>query len=144
MVSEARQESQHVGMPESRDALPRFALPEVVGVAMSAETIADIVQQSVEEMAQGLGCTRLIALSVAPQEGVLRGVTTVGVEYPGIRDLLLPLSEIPQAERALRTRQILVLADSSALSPHMEPYFSGEVVVVPLQLGGRSLAVLIG
>ena len=126
------------------NALPRFPLPEVVGVVMSAETIAAIVQQSVEAMAQGLQCTRLIALSVAPQEGLLRGVTTVGIEYPRIRELMFPLSELIQAERALRTGQILVLSDSTALAPHLAPYFSGEIVVVPLQLGGRSLAVLIG
>src|SRR6185369_16886868 len=96
MVLQARPE-------EANTDIPRFALPEVVGVAMSAETIAAIVQQSVEEMAQGLGCTRLVALSVAPQERLLRGVTTVGFEAPNIRELLLPLSELPQSERALRT-----------------------------------------
>src|SRR5438270_524506 len=129
MILHTRQEEPKTGGPENRNALPRFALPEVVGVAMKAETLAAIVQQSVEEMAQGLGCTRLVALSVAPQEGLLRGVTTVGFTVPTIRELLLPLSEFPQVERALRTQQILVLSESSSLSPQLASWLSGTVVV---------------
>ncbi|HLK55429.1 MAG TPA: hypothetical protein VKU00_02630, partial [Chthonomonadaceae bacterium] len=144
MVSQARPEEPKTGGPESRNALPRFALPEVVGVAMKAETIAAIVQQSVEEMAHGLGCTRLVALSVAPQEGLLRGVTTVGINAPTIRELLLPYSEFPQVERALRTRKIQVLSDNASLSPHLASWLSGTIVIVPLLLGGRPLAALIG
>jgi DNA-binding NarL/FixJ family response regulator/signal transduction histidine kinase len=124
--------------------VPRFALPEVVGVAMQAEEIAQIVQKSVEEMMTGFHCTRLVALSYSPREGLIRGVTAAGFEAPTLRELLLPISEFPLAERALRTRQVLVMPDTAALSEGISPYFQGEIIVVPLLLGDRALAILIG
>ncbi|HZO87029.1 MAG TPA: response regulator [Chthonomonadaceae bacterium] len=124
--------------------LPRFVLPEVVGVAMRPEAIAEIVQRSIEEMASGLECTRLIALSYAPKEGLLRGVGTAGFTDETIRELRLPLSALPAADRALRTREILVLPSADSLPPRFAAHLAGEIVVVPLSLGERALAVLIG
>ncbi len=132
-----------IGAATSRP-LPPFALPEVVGVTLSAQDIADIVQRSVVEMADGLDCTRLMALSYAPREGVLRGVTVVGFQEEAIRTLRLPVAEFPAAERALRTRQILVLPDAVTLPEPLARHLIGEIVVVPLFLGERMLAVLVG
>lgn len=136
--------SERTGSEAGTAPLPPFAMPEVVGVAMSTEAVARIVQQSVEEMASGLGCSRLIALSHAPKEGLLRGVTTAGFTDETIRTLRLPVSAFPAAERAIRTGQILVLPDASALNPRLAAHLNGEIVVVPLVLGSSTLAVLIG
>ncbi|HZP81291.1 MAG TPA: hybrid sensor histidine kinase/response regulator transcription factor [Chthonomonadaceae bacterium] len=130
--------------PDSSAPLPRFALPEVVGVALSAQDVADIVQRSVVEMAEGLNCTRLVALSHAPQEGLLRGVTTVGYRDEAIRELRMPIAQFPAVERAIRTRQILVVPDAATLPERFASVFSGEIVVVPLALGERVLAALVG
>ena len=66
-------------------SLPRFALPQVVGVAMSAEAIAHLVQKSVEEMAEGLDFARLVVLSYVPRERQFRGVTTAGFLDENVR-----------------------------------------------------------
>lgn len=123
--------------------LPRFALPEVVGVAMPKAEVAAIVQQSIEEMAEGLDCTRLVALSYAPREGLFLGVTTVGFREEAIRDFKIRVSDLPLVERTLRTRQIMVAA-SSECGPLLQKWFSGQVVIAPLALGQRGLAVLVG
>jgi DNA-binding NarL/FixJ family response regulator/signal transduction histidine kinase len=130
--------------PKRSAPLPQFALPEVVGVALSPQAVADIVQSSVVEMAEGLDCERLIALSHAPREGVLRGVTVVGFTAETIREQRLPVAQFPAAERAIRTRQILVLPDTADFPAYIASYLTGEVVVVPLSLGERTLAVLVG
>src|SRR5260221_3556658 len=86
--------------------LPRFALPEVVGVPMSAEDLAEIVLQAVGETASALGCSRLIALSYIPREEMLRAVAASGVEDPAFREIRLTVSTFPAADQALRSRQI--------------------------------------
>jgi len=124
---------------------PPFALPEVVGVAMSPEAFARILQQSVEEMMERLDCSRLVALSHVSREGALSGVTTAGFSDETIRLLRLPVAEAPAAERAIRTGHVQVLSKPAAgLPTQLASAFTGEVVVVPLSLGGATLAVLIG
>jgi DNA-binding NarL/FixJ family response regulator/signal transduction histidine kinase len=137
-------------MPEREDRkvspLPRFALPEVVGVAMSVEAVAAVVQQSVEAMAAGLACARLIAMSYVPRENLVRGVATAGFRDEGFREWQWTLAEFPAAERAIRTQQVVIAPDASGLPAPLRPWLPGpgEIVVVPLALGGRALAVLIG
>lgn len=128
----------------STPSLPDFALPDVVGVSMSPEDRSRVIQSSLEEMAEGLHCTRLLALSYVPRERLVRGVGSVGLEGESIRGLLVPLAEFPLAERALRTNQILTLPNGSTLAARIADLFPEETVVVPLALGGRPLAVLIG
>src|SRR5262249_7973038 len=77
-------------------------------------------------------------------EGLLRGVTTVGYSDEAIRALQMPVAQFPAVERAIRTRQILVVPDASTLPERFAQVFSGEVVVVPLSLGERVLAALVG
>lgn len=131
---------------ENAKALPQptLTLPEIVGVPMSAQAVAELVQQSVEAMAAELGCTRLLAMACLPREATVRGVTTVGFRADGLRGLTLSLAEFAAAERALRTGQTLVLPDGSGLPNALAPHFSGELVLVPFLLGKRSLAVMIG
>lgn len=127
---------------DRQPAMPRFA--EVVGIPIATADISSIVQHSIEEMCAGLQCVRLIALSHAPRENVLRGVSAVALPGEGIRELHLALSELPTMDRAVRTGSILVLDDAAQLSPRLIRYFTGEVVVVPLRLGAETLAVLVG
>src|SRR5207248_661768 len=147
MNEQAEQEKNPLSQATESDSMPpapRFTLPEVVGVTLGAEALAEIVQKSVEEMATGLGCTMLAALSYVPRERLVRGVTTVGVKDAAIRRLSWPVAAFPAAERALRTRQPLVLPNADGLPAPLADWFQGEIVVVPLALGDRPLAVLVG
>jgi DNA-binding NarL/FixJ family response regulator/signal transduction histidine kinase len=130
--------------PDTASAVPRFVLPEVVGVTLGAEALAEIVQKSVEEMAAGLECRALAALSYVPRERLLRGVTTVGIEGASVRTLNWPLTAFPAAESALRVRRPLVLPNAEGLPAPLADWLAGEIVVVPLVLGERPLAVLVG
>lgn len=125
-------------------ALPRFALPEVMGRAMSLDEVGEIVQQSVRQMASGLECSRLVAFVHSPHEGLLQGVTTVGFDLPEVRRLRMKLPQFPTAERAIRLRQILTVADACELCDPLPSFLQGEIVLVPLALGDRTIAMLVG
>ncbi|MCS6777048.1 MAG: response regulator [Chloroherpetonaceae bacterium] len=131
-------------MKQDSNRPPRFALPEVVGVALSAEELAAIVQSSVQEMARALDCDRMVVLSYLPREQLLRGVTIVGVRDDMVRLWKWSVHDFPAAERAIRTGQILPLAASAVLPEEFAHHFPGPRVLVPLRLGQRPLAVLVG
>lgn len=125
--------------------MPRFTMPEVVGVAMSQRDIANIVQKSIQDMADGLGFSRMAALSYVPTEAMLRGVSTAGYEDENIRSLYIPVADFPIAERAIRTREIQIIAgDSNGLPDYLSSALTGDIAITPLILGDRVLAVLVG
>ncbi len=118
---------------------------ESEGAAIGAEDVARLVQRSLTEIAVGLECPRLVVLSFSADDSLLRGVRTVGFEMPGLRDLRLSLNAFPAAEQALRMRQIRPLSASTGGLPEiLHTYLHGELVVVPLVMGERKLAVLVG
>lgn len=131
-------------MKRDNNRPPRFALPEVVGVALSAEELAEVVQNSVQEMTRALDCERMVVLSYLPREQLLRGVTIVGVRDDTVRLWKWPVRDFPAAERAIQSGRILPLAASVALPEEFAHHFPGPRVLVPLRLGHRPLAVLVG
>lgn len=137
-------------MPERRSepydspTLPQFSLPDVVGVTLSEEAMRALVQSGVEEIAASLSCTRALALAYSSREGLLRGIAAAGYQDTNAKSLLLPFTEFPAAERALRAQQAVVLSDASMLPALFASSFSGEVAIVPLFSGSRSLGVVIG
>ncbi len=111
---------------------------------MSATDLARIVADSIEQMAAGLHCTKLLALSYVARERIVRGVGVVGFEFDAVREYTFPLARFPLAERAVHSRQILTLDDGADLPEGIAAHFDGETIVAPLVLGDRPLAVLIG
>src|SRR5438046_27600 len=99
---------------EGSGSLPRFAMPEVVGVPMNAEDLARIVQQAVAEAAAALGCARLIVFSYTPREEMLRAMAAFGVDDPAFREIRLAVSGFPAAEQALRSQQTRVYSESAS------------------------------
>jgi DNA-binding NarL/FixJ family response regulator/signal transduction histidine kinase len=119
----------------------------IVGAAdgvIGAEDVAQLAQRSLNDIAAGLECTRLVVLTYSSQDGLLRGVRTAGFEMPGVADIRLALAEFPAAEQALRTRQIRPLPpDTEALPAPLRAHLRGELVVVPIVMRERPLAVLV-
>ncbi len=132
--------------PADRQTLPtpRAALPDAVGVAMSREERGRVIHETMAVSAQELDCTRLAALSYAPQESQLRGGAVYGIQASEMRDWRWSVSDFPAAERVLRTGQIAILSGPEGFPPELTPHFSGEILVLPLLLGGRVLAVAVG
>ena len=128
----------------ARPVLPRFAMPEVVGTPMSATDLARIVADSIEQMAIGLHCTKLLALSYVARERTVRGVGVVGFEFDNVREYTVPLASFPLVERAIHSHQILTLDDGADLPESIAAQFNGETIIAPLALGDRPLAALIG
>jgi DNA-binding NarL/FixJ family response regulator/signal transduction histidine kinase len=125
--------------------MPALADPGTGGGPISAEDLARVAQRSLTEIAAGLECPHLIVLAYSTHDSLLRGIRTVGFEMPGLHNLRLALSEFPAADQALRTRQIRPLSGgSNGLPAPLQPYLHGDLVVVPLVMGDRRLAVLVG
>jgi DNA-binding NarL/FixJ family response regulator/signal transduction histidine kinase len=111
---------------------------------MSATDLARIVADTIEQMAVGLNCSKLLALSYVARERVVRGVGVVGFEFDAVREYTIPLSNFPLVERALYSRQILSLDDGAELPDDIASQFEGETIIAPVILGDRPLAALIG
>ncbi len=129
---------------EFPDEVPRFAMPQVVGVVMSREELSAVVQQSVADMAQGLGCSRLLALSYSARLRRLQGVALVGFAPDALAECRWTVDEFPDVARAVETRQIIHDARIETFPAPLRAQFAGEIVIVPLTLGARTLAVLVG
>ena len=123
---------------------PSLALPDAVGLTMGAVDRARVIQQTMEVAAQELGCTRLAAISYIPEENQLRCGAVFGVETEQMRHWRWSVSDFVGAERAIRTGQILVQSDNTGLPSELGVHFTGEIVMAPLTLAGRPLAVLVG
>jgi len=123
---------------------PVLALPDAVGLTMGAEERARVINQTMEVAAQELGLDRLAALSYIPEESQLRGGAVFGIDAEQMRNWRWSVADFAPAERAIRTGQIVVQSDTSGFPSELAPYFSGEVVLVPLKLAGRVLAVMAG
>lgn len=123
-------------------------LPEPIsggtdGTAIGADEVANLLQRSLNEIAAGLECPRLVVLAYSQRDGLLRGVKSVGFEMPYLPDLRLTLADFTAADQALRTRQVRPLS-LAGLPAALQPHLSGELVVIPLMVGERRLAVMIG
>ena len=123
---------------------PSLALPDAVGLTMGAEDRARVIQQTMAVAAQELGFTRLTALSYILEEGQLRGGAVFGIEAQQMRNWRWSIGEFAGAERAIHTGQIVVQSDTTGFPPELALHFAGEVVMVPLILAGRALAVMVG
>ncbi len=123
---------------------PLLALPDAVGLTMGPEDRARVIHQTMEVAARELGCTRLAAISYIPEENQLRGGAVFGIEAEQMRNWRWSVGDFPGAERAIRTGQSVVQSDNAGFPQELGPYFTGEIVVVPLTLAGRPLAVLVG
>ena len=113
------------------------------GTAIGADEVANLLQRSLNEIAAGLECPRLVVLAYSQRDGLLRGVKSVGFEMADLHDLRLTLADFPAADQALRTRQVRPLS-LAGLPAALHAYLSGELVVIPLMVGERRLAVMIG
>ena len=113
------------------------------GTAIGADEVANLLQRSLNEIAAGLECPRLVVLAYSQRDGLLRGVKSVGFEMPYLPDLRLTLADFTAADQALRTRQVRPLS-LAGLPAALQPHLSGELVVIPLMVGERRLAVMIG
>jgi DNA-binding NarL/FixJ family response regulator/signal transduction histidine kinase len=136
-----RQETSNNKAPGGNAVL---ALPDAVGLTMGAEDRARVIQHTMAVAAQELGLARLAALSYIPEESQLRGGAVFGIEAQQMRNWRWTIGDFAGAERAIRTGQIVVQSDTAGLPPELAAHFSGEIVVVPLALAGRPLAVLVG
>jgi|GEM_PF-14817 len=123
---------------------PVLALPDAVGLTMGAEDRARVINQTMEVAAQELGLSRLAALSYIPEESQLRGGAVFGIEAEQMRNWRWSVGDFAGAERAIRTGQIVVQSDSTGFPSDLARHFMGEIVLVPLILAGRVLAVLAG
>ena len=112
---------------------------------MNSEQMAQFITQAVTEAATGLYASRISVLSCAAGNNTLR----VGVSYPiedqGIRDSVFTVDEINGAEQALRTGQIRILASPQTQLPDaLRAHFQNNVFLLPVTLGERRLALIIG
>jgi DNA-binding NarL/FixJ family response regulator/signal transduction histidine kinase len=123
---------------------PSLALPDAVGLTMGAEHRVRVIQQTMEVAAQEMGVSRLAALSYIPEESQLRGGAVFGIDADQMRNWRWSVGDFVGAERAIRTGQIVVQSDTADFPPEIAPHFSGEIVIVPLILAGRALAVIVG
>jgi DNA-binding NarL/FixJ family response regulator/signal transduction histidine kinase len=124
--------------------LPRFDLPDAVGLPMSREESAALVQRLLNEISLGLDCVRAAMLSVVTSEAQFVGVGTVGYLDETFRGLSLPLSEFAPLEQALKARSALVLPDSPLLPGRLSDHMAGRILVAPIFLGERPLALVVG
>ncbi|MCW3098930.1 MAG: Response regulator containing a CheY-like receiver domain and an DNA-binding domain, partial [Chthonomonadaceae bacterium] len=136
-----RQETSNNNAPGKN---PLLALPDAVGLTMGPVDRARVINQTMEVAAQELGLSRLAALSYIPEESQLRGGAVFGIEAEQMRNWRWSVSEFVGAERAIRTGQIVVQSDTTGFPVEIAPYFTGEIVFVPLILAGRALAVIVG
>ncbi len=135
---------QETSNSSASDRTPVLALPDAVGLTMGPEDRARVINQTMEVAAQELGLSRLAALSYIPEESQIRGGAVFGIEAEQMRNWRWSVSDFAGAERAIRTVQIVVQSDSSGFPSELAPHFTGEVVIVPLVLAGRVLAVIVG
>jgi len=113
-------------------------------LALGAHAVDELVDRTLREIATGLDCPRFIVLSYSHSDGLLRAVRGFGVDVSDLSHMGLTLSEFPAAEQALRTRQIRTLSSTGAgLPAPLKAHLSGELVLLPLSMGERWLAVLI-
>src|SRR5438552_4005741 len=80
------------------------------GTIIGAEDLARLAERTLNEIAAGLECRRLIVLAYSPHDNMLRGVRTVGFEAPDLHNLHFALSSFSAADQALRTHQIRPIA----------------------------------
>lgn len=122
-----------------------FALPEAVGIPLTKEELSRIVQDSCVEMAARLRFARMVAISYAPAERMLRVVTLVGFSMEAPQLVSAPVDECPCVRQALDSGEIVISEGARGCMPTpLVPHFRGAVAVVPMLLGERRVAVLCG
>ena len=126
-------------------SLPKYDLPEVIGEAMSAEKMAQFITQAVRETAEGLHASKLAVISWLAESVSCRVGAAYPLENTEIVNLTFAQAEFPAAEKALRTGQIgIIPSPFSQLPEVLRPYFEGEVFLIPVMIGERRLALLLG
>jgi DNA-binding NarL/FixJ family response regulator/signal transduction histidine kinase len=124
-------------------ALPRFALPEAVGLPVGREELAAIVQQFLVEIAGALGCACMAVMGYIPREERLVGVAAIGYRDDAIRARSIQNTNFPAAQRAFADGDFVTTSDPRELPAYLAEHFTGETVIVPLILGARPLSILV-
>ena len=137
------------GNPNSSNArtgLPRFDVPEVVGTAMSPAELGQVVTESIQQVAIGLQCRKVVALAFDARQRRLRGVGAVGpgFEQVAIREVILVAAESGILQKTIQTGRIETVDSNIELPTVLQEHFSGQTVIVPLMLSDRCLAVIVG
>src|SRR5579862_2293828 len=83
-------------------------------------------------------------MSVVAAESRLIGVGTVGYRDETFRGWSLSISGAFPLERALRTRDLIILPDPSELPERISVHLAGETLVAPIFLDERPLGLLVG
>ncbi len=127
------------------DPLPRFDLPEAIGVAMSEEEMSRTIQDSVDQTATMLHASKLLILTYLAEGDRLIGAAQHGITSPDYRSVNLRISEFPVAEEALKSSCIqVILTRETPLPLQLRSLFEGEIFVLPLLLRERRLALILG
>jgi DNA-binding NarL/FixJ family response regulator/signal transduction histidine kinase len=106
--------------------------------------ISRLLTEGAEELAAELHCERLIALSYVLNQQLLR--TTARVGMPALRASASGylLADFSSVERAIRTRQTVVLASPTGMPEELSEAFAGEIFILPVVFWDQVVGVLVG
>ena len=126
-------------------SLPQYDLPEVIGEAMSATKMAQFITQAVRETAEGLHASKLVVLSFLTESASYRVGAAYHLDNSGIANRSFSHESFPAGEQALRTGLIRIIPPPLSQLPEvLRPHFEGEVFLIPVMIGERRLALLLG
>lgn len=122
----------------------RDELPKSDGAIIGDDDLQQLIQRSLTEMTAAINCDRMVVLTYTPYDQLLHGVRTIGMTMPNLHLLQFRLSDFPAADQAFRLREVRTFtAGRSDLPESLRPWLRGDLVVVPLAMGDRRLAVLV-
>ena len=127
------------------DPLPRFDLPEAIGVAMSEEEMSQTIQDAVTQTATMLHASKLLILTYLAEGDRLIGAALHGIPSSDFRSFNLPIVDFPLAKKALMTACIQVNSTSETPLPiPLRSLFEGEIFALPVMARERKLALILG